>query len=209
MSVSKAYWLYLTAGLLPGDPMHHTTLTERGTIPARTDCPFLTRCEIATAGNCVQKGPSQGASVSALINDPTMASLVRKLPSAQKSVQLVDNLIAEVMSTGHVPVDGFIELSYVLLLERGQDQGLSVGEIQFVLNAIDRDCTSMGGRDAQGNWMDQPTVLSILRGAALKDPEATRAAQNTTAVIRIAAFHPVEFSCGAARGFAIAEGQPT
>lgn len=186
--------------------MHHPTLTERGTIPARTDCPFRSRCDIAAFGNCVQKGTSQGASISALVTDPTMASLVRKLPSAQRAVQLVDDLVAEVMSAGHVPVDGVVELSYVLLLERGHERGLSVGEIQFVLNAIDRDCTSMGGRDAEGNWIDQAAVLSMLRGAALKDPEATRAAENTTALIRLTAFHPVEFSCAAARGFAITEG---
>jgi len=148
----------------------HQSLTERGTIPALTDCPFRSRCEIASAGSCVQKGTSQGASASALINDPTMASLVRKLPSAQRAVQLIDTLIAGVTSTGHVPVDGFIELSYVLLLERGRDLGLSVGDIQFVLNAIDRNCTSMGSRDEQGNWVDQQTVLSILRGAALNEP---------------------------------------
>ncbi len=185
--------------------MKNNALNDHGNIPARTDCPFRSRCEIAQSGSCMQKGTSQGASVMTLINDPTMQDLVGKLPSAQRAVKLIDAVIAEITSADMKPIDGFLELSYNLTFERAQAEGLYAAEIQFVLNSIDRDATSIGGRDSQNNWLDKQAALAILRGASLKDPASVRAARSTTAVIRIAAFHGTDFSCAAAHGFALTE----
>ncbi len=181
--------------------MKQPFLTERGTIPALTDCAFRNQCEISAAGNCLQKGPAQGSSVINLVTDPSMHSVVSKLPSALRAVELIDLFIAEELAAGYRVVDGFIELSFLRLMKRAESAGLADHDCQFILNALYNDAFSFGGRDATNQWLDRHTVMSILRGVAKNDPASTQAASSITAVFRIAAFHPVEFSCAAARGF--------
>jgi hypothetical protein len=176
-------------------------LTERGTIPALTDCAFRSQCEISAAGNCLQKGTAQGASVINLVTDPAMHSVVSKLPSALRAIEFIDQFIAEELAAGYRVVDRFLELSFLRLIKRAESAGLDAQDCQFVLNALSTDAFCFGGRDATSQWLDHHSVMSILRGVAKNDPEATRAAASITAVFRIAAFHPVEFSCAAARGF--------
>ena len=176
-------------------------LTERGTIPALTDCAFRNQCEISAAGNCLQSGTAQGASVINLVTDPSMRSIVDKLPSARRAVQLLDRVIADAMSSGHAPVDGFIEISSVNLIERAKAEDMEANELQFALNGISKEAYAFGSRDSLNRWLDQGQTMAILRGVALKDPDAIAAAETITAVYRIAAFHPAEFSCAAARGF--------
>jgi hypothetical protein len=181
--------------------MKQPFLTERGTIPALTDCAFRNQCEISAAGNCLQKGTAQGASVINLVTDPSMHSVVSKLPSAHRTIEFIDRFIAEELAAGYRVVDGFIELSFMRLMKRAEDAGLRDHDCQFILNALSHDAFSFGGRDVQNQWLDHHAVMSILRGVAKGEPAATQAAASITAVFRIAAYHPVEFSCAAARGF--------
>lgn len=176
-------------------------LTDDGCVPARKDCPFRAKCEIAGSGNCLQRGLAQGASVVSLIVDEHFLSIVRKLPSAVRAVAYLDKSIAAHIATVGVSADGHVELGVNTLMEDADAEGLTSNQVQFVLNGLGDGNCEFGGRDSQGQWLNQASVLSILRGVARQEPTAELAAEDATALYRLAAFHSVEFSCAAARGF--------
>jgi hypothetical protein len=136
-----------------------------------------------------------------LVTDALLLSIMAKLPSSVHAVAYLDKSIAEHVATDEWSADGFIELSVVRLRERAEAEGISPNEIQFVLNAMGRDNYFFGGRTAKGEWLDQASVLAILCGMVRNDPAAEQAAEGVTPLHRFVAFHAVEFSCAAARGF--------
>lgn len=178
-------------------------LTEDGKVPARTDCPFRSNCEIAIAGRCLQRGIAQGASVLALVDDEHLTSIIPKLPSAVLAVEFLDNAIAAHVESVGPTVDGNIELSVVPLLEQAEAQGLAANQVQFVLNGMSKPNFQFGARSSDGRWLDQSSVLSLLKGVIGNDQPAQLAAASTIPIYRLPAFHPVPFSCAAARGFAL------